>query len=357
MSEKPETVTIKVYYGTDPQGFYWAGSAQKKKEMLDIKRNDPAGFEAVYQGRPGRRIGTIFLTKDFDYYLSPDGLENGIVEPQVREFCREHQIFQAWDTAFSTSSQSAYTVCVTGLFVACDQFHCGENPLIVGECENHYDVIILDVFRDKLDWGALPTAVRREYHKWHPETVLIEKRATGISLVQTMPAAGVPVLGIEVGSSSKGERAINKVDGRGAGSVQGWCRQHRVKFPDKASWYDNFVKELKDFDGEGNSSSDQVDSFVHLVTHAIRLSCGVSLLPSGFTYEAADGGYPKELNGQTVDSFLQYVGDSLIDSDDPFSGMCGRCQHYEAGFCAIQRRSVVMLDSCFEYEDRVTVSQ
>jgi phage terminase large subunit-like protein len=355
MSDLPETVTIKLHYGTDPIGFYWAGSAEKRSEVLGVKRNEPATFQAVYQGRPGRRIGTIFLADDFTFYTPPPDLESGCLAPGARELLAKGQaVFQAWDTAFSTSEQSAFSVCVTGMFVPCDRYHRNESSFLSGTCEHHFDVVILDVFRRKMDWGDLPNEVKRQYFKWQPQMVIIEKRASGISLVQTLPSAGIPVLGIEVGAASKGERAINRVDARSAGSVQGWCRQHRVSFPEEASWLDVFLAELKDFSGDGGGASDQVDAFVHLVTHAIKLGSTTMMLPTGFDGQPimTQPAPAAEEVEQGVGFFLQVLGlPGIEDLDDPYAGMCGRCRNYEDGYCVFQRRAVISMDSCLEYSE------
>lgn len=353
MSEQVETVDIKYYYGTDSVGFFWANSAQKRKDAQSVRRNAPSEFEATYQGRPGRRIGRIFKSEDFVFYEPPDGLADGINDPFVARFVAQgFAVFQAWDTAFSTSAEAAHTVCVTGMFVPCNRFHRDEGGKFIGECEDHYDVVILDVFRDKLDWGDLLNAVKRQYYKWQPQSVIIEKRATGISLVQTLGTSNIPILGIEVGSASKGERALNRVDARSAGSVQGWCRQHRVQFPAHALWLDAFTAELKDFSGDNDSSADQVDAFVHLTTHAIRMGSTNTLLPTGFTldaFEAASNttfGSTDDLNGMS----LQYIGGMEEYAYDPYAGMCGRCRNFIEGHCEIQRRSVIAFDSCGEFE-------
>lgn len=355
----PETSTLKLYYGTDAQGFYWPGSAQKRKEILNVKRNDPSTFESVYQGRPGRRIGRIFVADDFAYYEPPEGLNRGISDPKIRQFCQKGNIFQAWDTAFSTSTQAAYTVCVTGLFISCSDYHRGENSEILGICDNHYDVLILEVLRKKLDYGSLVNEVKAQNVKWRPDAVLIENRASGISLIQTLPSSNVPIEAINVGTSGKGERAINRVDEKAAGSVQGWYRNHRVLHPKTADWLDTFEAEMKDFSGENDSSSDQVDGAVHLITHGIRLSTQTTLLPTDFDVRRLEADVRSEtlvtvdpLHTDPREIFLQYLGGLEDNVLDPFDGTCSRCERYDNGHCNLLGREVIAMDNCGMFNAR-----
>lgn len=346
------TTKLKLFYGTDSQGFYWPGSAQKRKEILGVKRNQPATFESVYQGRPGKRIGRIFLADDFHYYDPPATLSLGITDTAVRVLCSRGTIFQCWDTAFSTSDQSAWSVCTTALFIPCNDYHCNEPFDIFGPCESHLDVYLLDVFREKLDWGGLLGAAKTQNHKWHPELVLIENRASGISLIQTLPASNVPILGVNTGNAGKGERAINAIGQKDAASVQGWYRQHRVRHPHGAAWLPDFEAEMKDFTGVDDGSSDQVDSNVHLITHAIRTSATSTILPTGYgapRTQSLGGGIELDTTLNPLDprealmiAFAQ-IEENIFD---PYEGTCGRCDNCDEGYCKVQGRRVVSMDSC-----------
>jgi phage terminase large subunit-like protein len=366
------TIKLKLKYGTDARGFYWPTSPQKRSELMSVKRGAPAAFEAVYQGRPGRREGAIFLESDFNYYIAPVSLVLGVVSEEVQKFIANgFGVFQSWDTAFSTTSVSAHSVCTTGLFVPCSHYHRDENEEYLGPCEFHFDVYILDVFREKLDWGGLTTAVKSQYAKWQPQAVLIENRATGISLIQSLNSI-IPIQGVDVGASGKGARAINRVDSRSAGSVQGWFRQHRVLYPIfpgenietgeplRPEWFGSHKAEMKDFSGNDDASSDQVDSIVHLVTHAIRSGSTSTVLPSDWSAETAiqtDQMAETEMmlaREQGVDSraaMLQILGEIEGLSDDPYDGTCARCKNYNYGMCKLWNRKTIAMDSCANFAE------
>jgi predicted phage terminase large subunit-like protein len=356
-------------YGIDPKGmgFYWPESEQKRSEVLIIKRSSPDVFEATYQCRPGSRQGSIFLADDLDSFyqclvrgvqFSPSELALGMPSPYVRDFVSQgHCVLQAWDTAFSTSLQAAHTVCVTALIVPCQAYHRGENPAIVGPCDYHFDVLILDVFRRRVDWGGLVNAAKTLYQLWRPQEVLIEKKASGISLIQSLESSGIPIVPMPA-TASKGARAVNSVTLKTAGSVQGWFRQHRVLSPTYAPWLEAWRTELKDFSGNDDASSDQVDATVHLVTRAIIMGSGMVHLPADWAPErsqlpgylaASQSSQPLATDPRAL--MLSAIGDLVNQSEDPYWGTCARCVHDGQKFCTIQGRRMLALDSCDSYAD------
>lgn len=361
---------IKVVYGRDPtrQGFYWSDSQQKRQEILTVKRFSPADFESVYQGHPGARIGSIFLASDIDvFFNAPLGLLGGmgIESAEIARFCQHgHGIIQAWDTAFSTTFGSAWTVCTTGLFIPCQKYHRGEDPLIWGPCDFHFDVAILDVFREKLDWGDLNKAFRMQRMKWNPLEVLVEKKASGISLIQAWKNSDFPITEVAVDGWSKKARALNSVTAQGAGSVQGWCRQHRVYLPEdddktKPEWYLPWRTEMMDFSGEDDTSNDQVDATVHLVTRAITMGSGMATLPTD--WDPSKSAIPLRANDMspiTMDmvdprmAVLFTIGQMMETNDDPFYGTCGRCDKKGSKqVCPVTHKLMLAHDSCPEYDD------
>ena len=363
---KSELIKLKVRYGFDPEGngeaFFWPESPTKRKESQAVRRASPAEFESVYQCAPGQREGSIFLEKDFCYYDQPLGLHLGIQANDVRKFCSGgHAIFQAWDTAFSATSESAYTAGITGLFLPCSQYHCQEDPKIMGDCESHFDVIILDVFREKLEAGdlggkGLISAVRTQHMKWLPELVIIEKKASGIGLVQTLPSMNIPVLGVSA-QEGKRARAIRTIDG--AGSAQGWFKLHRVLFPKYAAWLQPLKTELKDFTGDESATTDQVDAIVHLIVHAIQIGSKMAMLPTGWspdrTEPMAAMDAIRDANLEPMDdraAFLATLGELPIMSTDPFESTCSHCMNFSNSFCKLHQRKVTAFDLCTEFRSR-----
>ena len=337
---------IEWSYGIDPtgEGFFWPASNQKRAEWLTIKRLRPQEAAAVYQCDPRANNGFVFTAHDLSRrYAPPAGLQHGIRQPEVAAFCaRGALIVQAWDTAFSAMTSSDYTVCVTGLLVPCQEYHAGEDPATIGECEQHYDVDILDVFRERIPWAGLPTAARTLYQRWQPSVVVIEKRAYGAPLIEALEHTNMPLDPV-VPVEGKRSRAI---EGVGAGSVQGWFRSWRVRLPAEAPWLLEYEREMLGFTGVKGGTDDQVDATVHLVGKAIREGGNGLRMPSGW-------GNPEE-----VDKAMREPEDSTIGAIfgldnifDPFDGTCGRCQHYaaSASFCRFHSKRFAAIHGCDEF--------
>jgi predicted phage terminase large subunit-like protein len=353
--------SLKFKYGIDQtgQGFYWPRSSVKRTEWLEIKRLRPVEAESVYQCNPGARQGDVFLRSDFAWYDPPIDMDLGIASPNVVKFCQQgSMLVQGWDTSLSAMSGADWTVGVTGLLIPCDEYHRGEDPDVVGQCDVHFDIYIVDVFRDKLDLGDAAGAVRAQHVKWSPETVVIEKRANGTPIMHALANSGIPMLGVDP-MVSKRERVVNT---RGVGSVQSWFRMHRVRFPTYARWLDAFIREIRDFTGDRGGTDDQVDAMAHMVGHAIREG-GMNVRM------ATDWADPEKLDEimrlGPVDNPLASLFNAP-DTDvatlrdmglaaDPFSDRCGRCRNFVEAktLCEHHRRPTTAISPACEAFDSI----
>ena len=373
---------IEYTYGIDPlsQGFFWPASSHKRSEYFACKMLTPDVAESVYQCRPGARTGSIFVEADFRYYRAPHGIDMGIRSPAVKEFIEKSGgiVAQGWDTGITASSQSDFTACITVLLVPCFEYHHGEDASLLGPCDTHFDVYLLEVFKAKIEIGDLVTAIREKDQKWQPRIVLIEKKANGTPALQALANSQIPLEGV-IPVESKRERAVN--GGGGAGSVQGWYRAGRVLFPELGSpldnsiflsWLPDFIRELKDFTGEKGGRDDQVDAMVHVIGWAIREGgASNSFAPEWQSLAGVDAqmgvsqnvGPPSSI-GTSMDSIAHFTAaeshafdvGTLLERGiifDPFDGMCGRCLNFnQPGFCKFHRMAVSTIHpACDEYND------
>ena len=88
-------------------------------------------------------------------------------------------VLQSWDTAFSTKEKTSYSARTTwGVFrdrgMTC--------------------AIVLEMWYDRVTYPELRKLAQEAYQDWQPDAVLIEKTASGQSLLQDLRMAGVPVL-------------------------------------------------------------------------------------------------------------------------------------------------------------------
>lgn len=363
---------FKFRYGEDEsgQGFFCPEMHQKRIDYFALKMLRPSEAEAVYQCRPGAKTGSIFVEKDFRYFEAPAGLEVGVGAPTVVKWLQEKgaYIAQGWDTAISAASYSDRSACVTIAMVPCEQFHRDLEAITIGHCDQHYDVYLLDVFRDRLEIGDLILEVRRQAMKWNPEKIIVEKKASGASVIQALANTGLPIEGV-VPQENKRDRAIN--GGAGAGSVQGWFRAGRVLFPrfsnggayEFAGFLPPLVRELKDFTGEKGATDDQVDALVHVVGYAIREGSSGVRFPDGWrTVEDVDARMMDAPFGmaasfdvfQALDPGRQKEDGVLFD---PFRETCSHCIKFNRAYCTQHKRPVTGINpACPTFDDGTAMS-
>ena len=130
-----------------------------------------------------RGLGSYAAAGQLQQRPSPKG--GGILKaswwvPWEREDLPEvSYVIQSWDTAFETKESSSYSARTTwGVFK-----HQGYDCLIV-----------LDMWYDKVNYPELRKLAQEAYDDWEPDAVLIEKKASGASLIADLRMAGVPVL-------------------------------------------------------------------------------------------------------------------------------------------------------------------
>jgi len=88
-------------------------------------------------------------------------------------------VIQSWDTAFSEKEKTSYSARTTwGAFT-----HKGS------VC-----AIVLDMWYGRVSYPDLRKIAQQSYEEYEPDAVLIEKKASGQSLLQDLRMAGIPVL-------------------------------------------------------------------------------------------------------------------------------------------------------------------
>lgn len=145
--------------------------------LLAIKKSmSSREWEAVFMGRPTAQEGAI-LKRHWWQRWKKDA------PPAV-----EHVVLSL-DTAFSEKDSADYSAAtVWGWFKSGDATDETKAPK---ELDN---VILLDAWRDRVDFPDLRTKVKALIKKYQPDTVLIESKASGQSLIQELRRAGIPVV-------------------------------------------------------------------------------------------------------------------------------------------------------------------
>ena len=89
----------------------------------------------------------------------------------------------AWDTAFEKSNRADYSaMTLWGVF---------ERPDDTGTYQTN--IILLNAFRDRMEFPKLKKEAIDQYKEWEPDSVIIEKKASGAPLIYELRAMGMPV--------------------------------------------------------------------------------------------------------------------------------------------------------------------
>ena len=129
------------------------------------------------------------------------------------------QIFQSWDTANKPTELSDFSVCTTW-----------------GILDKH--VYLLDVYRKRLSYPELKSAVKEQAARYNPRTILIEDKASGTQLIQELVAEGVHTVQPYGPTVDK----ITRMN-----TVTSTIENGFVHIPEKAPWLGEFVHELTTF--------------------------------------------------------------------------------------------------------------
>ena len=137
-------------------------------------------------------------------------------------------ILMAWDTAFEKSNRADYSACtVWGVFDTT-----GENG------KEQPNIILLNAYRDRLEFPELKRVVLREYNEWKPDSMIIEKKASGAPLIYELRAMGILV---QEFTPTKGNDKITRLN-----AVSDLFASGRVWCPNM-NWAEEVVDEVASF--------------------------------------------------------------------------------------------------------------
>jgi len=148
-------------------------------------------------------------------------------------------IVQSWDTAFEKTNRSDYSACTTwGVFYHPDDSG-KEQP----------NLILLNAFRDRMEFPTLKKVAVEHYDDWQPDSLIIEKKASGSPLIYEMRAMGIPV---QEFTPTKGNDKITRLN-----AVSDMFASGIVWAPNR-SWAEEVIDEVASF--PAGEHDDYVDS-------------------------------------------------------------------------------------------------
>ena len=153
------------------------------------------GWYGKYQQKPRPDGGAILLANWWRPWQE--------IEPPKCEL-----VIQVWDTAFEEGEENAYSARTTwGIFPYTDKVTVG--PVENGQTRDvmRYCALLLEAWRGKVEFPELREEAIRGNKKYKPDRVLIERKASGHSLIQELRRAGLPARPANPKHVSKSKRA------------------------------------------------------------------------------------------------------------------------------------------------------
>jgi len=154
--------------GTDDEKSLWPEQWPLKALKSAKASIDPQYWNAQYMQQPTSDNAAIISRKNWRIWEGE--------EPPTCEY-----IIQSWDTAFEAKTSADYSACTTwGVF-----YNEEENDAA--------QVILLDAFKDRMQFPELKATALKHYKEWEPDAFIVEKKAAGAPLIQELRRMGIPV--------------------------------------------------------------------------------------------------------------------------------------------------------------------
>jgi predicted phage terminase large subunit-like protein len=188
-------------------------------------------WNAMYQQQPTNDEGAILKREWWRVWPDP--------EPPLVNY-----IIQSMDTAYSKKETADFSVITTWGVFYLDE-------------DSGANIVLLDVKRGRWDFPELKRIAKEQYDHWQPDNVLIEAKATGITLQQELRRMSIPVTLYSPGGRKTGTDKISR-----ANAVAPVFEAGMVWAPD-TDWAEELVEECAAFPHGDND--DQVDSTVQAI--------------------------------------------------------------------------------------------
>jgi predicted phage terminase large subunit-like protein len=197
------------------------------KELAALKEELPnSKWQAQYQQNPVSEASAIVKREWWQTWEEED--------PPNCDF-----VLQAWDTAFEKSNRADYSAVTTwGVF-----YHPDDNGIAQS------NIILLNAFRERMEFPRLKKEAVEQFKEWDPDSIIIEKKASGAPLIYEMRAMGIPV---QEFTPSKGNDKISRLN-----AVSDLFASGRVWAPN-TQWAEEVIDEVASF--PAGEHDDYVDS-------------------------------------------------------------------------------------------------
>ena len=223
----------------------WKPSEVLEVDEQEIRASNGARYwNALYMQDPTPDEGGL-IKKDWIQWWEYD-------EPPTCEF-----IIQTYDTAFSTKTTADFSVIQTwGIFSQYEEDASGYETF-----QSH--LILLGNIKGRFEYPELRRITQQLYHEYRPDVCMVEKKASGQSLIQDMRRAGLPVL----------EYLPDRDKVARVHAASPMIESGRVWIPKNKKWSDDLLQEMLRFPNAAHD--DQVDAMtmaIHYMKESWHLS-------------------------------------------------------------------------------------
>jgi predicted phage terminase large subunit-like protein len=184
------------------------------EELSALREELPnAKWQAQYQQNPVGNESAI-VKRDWWKWWDKDN-------PPICDY-----ILQSWDTAFEKTQRADYSAGTTWGIFNCEEDNFAPN------------IILLNTYKKRVEFPELKRDVLREYKEYEPDSLIVEKKASGAPLIYDLRAMGIPVQEYTPGKGQDKIARLNSVsDIIASGKV--WVPQTR--------WAEELVDEVAAF--------------------------------------------------------------------------------------------------------------
>lgn len=160
-------------------------------ELLAIKAElPPAKWNAQYQQNPISDDSAIIKKQ----YWKIWGKDHALPSKNYDKPPPIDYIIMALDTAFEAKKSADYSAClIFGVWQNTENITNQNLNLNQDQDTNPNNLILLNAWREKLEFPELKAKVLELYKEWKPDSTIIEKKASGAPLIYELRRMGIPV--------------------------------------------------------------------------------------------------------------------------------------------------------------------